>query len=338
MASMRWKSAEILKVFGTTIKEGTFTGSKATAQGTITKDKPTTFTPEYISKVYENIKTHVPIVIDHKAGDNEVVGYAFKVGITDTHDDLKYSGFIFSKDAMDKITMGGYSRVSPEIDDKYDPVTGELLDARLERIAFVQNPAITGTEADAEHVVFSKGDNMTEGNATEGNAGETATAQTTTQTTDKPTQVVEHQEIVTPDRGFGKLGSKNSGEGNVAGDVAELSTKMNEYKTTSEHLAAKVDQLLTERYEGIVAELKGQGIEDPGKIVHGLPVEQKITVLSKMKETVVKTKPLATTPVSTGGSDGGSQSTNTGDIPKAVNEVLAELGYTPEEYKALRGD
>jgi hypothetical protein len=40
MTSITWKSAEILKVDGTTIREGTFTGSKIYSDGVKTPDSP----------------------------------------------------------------------------------------------------------------------------------------------------------------------------------------------------------------------------------------------------------------------------------------------------------
>jgi hypothetical protein len=335
MASMRWKSAEILKVYGTTIREGTFTGGKATAQGVITKDEPTTFTPEYISKVYENVQTHVPFVLKHKLGGNEVIGYAYKVGISESKDDLKYTGFVFNQDAIKSIITGGYSSVSPEIDETKDS-SGNVVDAKIAYIAFVPNPSIDGTEIEAEHVVFSKG----EGSNMEGNTGTETTATQQTSSVAEPMVMKETTVEVPSSDSFGKLkaSSETAEQRQTNNDVSNLNVKMDDYKTKSEQLAAKVDQLLTERYDVIVADLKTQGIDDPGAIVRGLPVEQKITVLSKMKDTVVKTKPLTST-LNTGTTSAQIEVSNDkAQVSKALGEVLGELGYTVEEYKHLRGE
>lgn len=332
MASMRWKSAEILKVYGTTIREGTFTGGKATAQGVITKDEPTTFTPEYISKVYENVQTHVPFVLKHKAEGNEVIGYAYKVGISESKDDLKYTGFVFNQDAIKSIITGGYTSVSPEIDEVKDS-SGNVVDAKIAYIAFVPNPSIDGTEIEAEHVVFSKG----EGSSMEGQTESTITSSTTTSGTEPMVMKETTVEAPQSTESFGKLkaSSEAVSQKQTNSDVSDLNVKMDDYKAKSEQLAAKVDQLLTERYDVIVADLKTQGIEDPGAIVRGLPVEQKITVLSKMKDTVVKTKPLTSTITPTVNTGVSAEKTQ---INTALGEVLSELGYTVEEYKHLRGE
>lgn len=106
-------------------------------------------------------------------------------------------------------------------------------------------------------------------------------------------------------------------------------------KEQNEALVAKLDQLLTERYEGIVTELKNSGITDPDKIVHGLPVEQKIAVLSQMKTSIVKKAPLASTTSEKVPPSGQPSKT---DVQNAVEEVLGELGYSMEEYKKLHGE
>ena len=74
--------------------------------------------------------------------------------------------------------------------------------------------------------------------------------------------------------------------------------------------------------------MKSLGVSDPGSIVRGLPTEQKIAVLSKMKESIVLNKPLATP--STSESPVGKSTVDT-----AVAEVLQELGVSSEEYAKI---
>lgn len=350
MASVQWKSEKSLKVFGSTIKEGVFRGGHASivGNGVITRDTPTNFTPEYIEMLYNNVRGHIPFVVEHRNGTTETVGYTYKMGVTPAMDDLKFQGFVFNETAKDKIIKEGYTFVSPEIVEETDS-SGNVTDARIVKIAFVRNPAIEGTDIGIEPIVFSKGD---EGMTDNPVSNVTTPSQT----------VVTPNTTGTPPTGFGTPVQPAVRSGNDPIDVRITvdsartqdvppkqdppavdppagndvsNAKPMSLEEHNQALAAKIESLLTERYDGIVAELKRQGIEDPGAIVRGLPVEQKISVLSKMKDTVVKTKPIAG-PVDTPVPPPNSQSKV--EIDKAVSEVLAEIGYTDDEYKHLRGE
>lgn len=299
MASVRWKSAEILKVFGTTIREGVYTGNKLdVASGNIVPDVPTEFTPERIARIYDNIKTHVPIYLGHSASpDRKPIGYAFKFGVTETLDDIKYSGFIFDRDAINKIVAGGYNKVSPELNDTAD---------ELQALAFVQDPAIKGTEAEEmELKVFNAPETL----STEGVQPMTENIQ---QEQVQTTTVVEKPATTT---------------GNpVDPRIDDLAKQVEEFRTKYEQANARIESLLTQQYDTIVAEMKGLGVSDPGSIVRGLPTEQKIAVLSKMKESIVLNKPIATP--TTVPSPAEKQS-------DALDDVLAELGIPKEKYLSM---
>jgi hypothetical protein len=320
MTSIKWKSAEILKVFGTTIREGTFTGGKATSGGVITEDSPTTFTPQKIAKIYENIHTHVPIYMGHSTDvTRKPVGYAYKFGVTDTLDDIKYNGFIFDPVAAQKIATEGWDKVSPEMEMTED-------DSRLIAITFVPNPAISGTDADIDRVVFSKettapGDGkMTETNVPEG-AIEMGKA-------DIDTPIPQVAPQIKPTEPTHKAADSKDKDS----DYATLTAQLEDYKAKLEQQSTKTESLLNDKYEAIANDMKSLGIEDPSAIVRGLPTEQKIAVLSKMRESIAKNKPLASPTTSTTKIEDQSKS-----VEKALEEVLNELGVSKEDYAKISG-
>lgn len=312
MASVTWKSAEILKVFGTTIREGIYTGNKADpAGGKITPDLPTEFTPAKIATIYENIKTHVPIYLGHSTEiTRRPIGYAYKFGVTETLDDIKYNGFVFDNDAIVKIATMGYDKVSPEISED---------DSELKGIAFVPNPAITGTDADMELKVFNAAQ-------TDSNAGATPMAdETTTMSTPAAPAQTPAQTQTTPvpaQTPVQPVAEKNSV------DVSALVSQVDDFRTKYEQANARIEALMTQQYDTVVSEMKGLGVSDPGSIVRGLPTEQKIAVLTKMKESIVLNKPLATPTTSESAPDKTA-------VDTALNEVLAELGVSSEEYAKI---
>jgi len=302
-----WKSTEILKVFGTTLRTGTFKGGKSVEGGEIVSDSPTTFTPSYIARIYENISTHVPLYIDHSTANRKPIGYAYKFGVTNSLDDIRYNGFVFDGEGKQKIMLEGYTSVSPEIDN----------DNRLTGIAFVRNPAITGTDVSAEYKVFSNEQvPMTETVVTEQGVGkeEVEVTQVTQPTIEQPKQIPINQSSPTLDA-----------------MIAEMKGQIADYKSKLEVQSAKTEQLLTSQYNALSSEIKSLGVDDPGKIVHGLPTEQKIAVLSRMKESMVKNKPMVKP------AEDIQQVDEKSSVDKAVKEVCDEIGLTTEEYEKYLG-
>jgi len=320
MASVTWKSAEILKVYGTTIREGVYTGSKVdVASGKIAPDLPTEFTPAKIAKIYENINTHVPIYLGHSTDPGrKPIGFAYKFGVTETLDDIKYSGFIFDKDAIHKIVAMGYDKVSPEISDNED---------ELKAIAFVPNPAIEGTDAELELKVFNKPQTeITTMPETQ------ATTNVTTQEQAQVTRndVQEHVPIksVPNTRDYVQYTPVQRPVVEQPASVPDqYKEQVEEFRSKYEQANARIEALLTQQYDQLVSEMKGLGIPDPGSIVHGLPTEQKIAVLSKMKETVLMSKPLAVPST--------SETPKATDTTAVLDEVLKEIGISKEEYDKL---
>lgn len=323
-SNLKWKSAEILKVFGSTLKQGTFIGGRATNSGTITKDEPTNFTPNYIANIYENITTHVPLFIDHGISDRKPIGYAFKFGVTETLDDIQYAGFVFNQQARNKIMIDGYDYVSPEIDEDNGM-------PHLRGIAFVRNPAISGTEVGAEIKVFSSvGTNSPNGDSNTMNdtiVGDVPVNPITTSTGTASSQPY----IPTHPQPVVHAPTNVTNTPNLV-DLSELRAEIAEYKAKFEQQSAKTEQLLTGQYNSVVVEMKSLGIEEPGKIVQGLPTEQKIAILSKLKDSLVKNKPMTSTTSTMPNVDD-----KTSENEKAFKEVVTELGLSEDQIKKLKG-
>lgn len=70
----------------------------------------------------------------------------------------------------------------------------------------------------------------------------------------------------------------------------------------NDEFKVKYEALLNEKANAIVGELKGIGLKEPEKIGAGLSGEQRISVLTSVKENVLKTAPVTTpaTPIVTG--------------------------------------
>lgn len=333
---VNWKTSKILKVFGTTIKEGTFTGCEPDGTGSIKKSDPTTFTPDVIARIYENIETHVPFVITH-GESKRPIGYAYKFGVSDTLDDIKYNGFIFDEEALRKISVEGYDSISPEIEEIRDKDTGELIDVKLVRLAFVQNPAISGTDVSMEQIYFSTGtpnskdDNKMTAEPTQSQSVTTTQTQPVTTTNvqvpqediDEPITGTKVPDINTMFDAIKPVAPKNEPAPDVSADIADIRTKL-------EKEIARNEKLMGERLSEIVSEMKQLGVDDPSSIVKGLPTENKIEVLNKLKNTLVKTKPIVQTTTS------GTMDTEPKKTEEAALEsVLSELGVSKEYYDKL---
>jgi hypothetical protein len=329
-----WKSSQVLKVFGTTIREGTFKGSRPTNMGTITNDEPTNFTPEYIEMLFNNAKSPVPFVLSHKTGRNDAIGFAYKFGVNENKDDLKYEGFNFDKDAIRKITTEGYDYVSPEIVEEKD-ASGKVTNAYIKQIAFVQSPyspmgaAIDGTQVSMEPIVFSKGtDNNTVDNTMtdeNNNSTDTNGSQTETKTVVKDTVISPAPQVVTPTVDKPVVANTPS----IDINVDSMRKELDDYKSKVEVLSKHNEKMLNEQYNNIVNEIKTLGVDDPASIVKGLGVEQKLEVLGKLKGTLAKTRPMTAATEST------TTASQTNDKDASIDAALKSLGYSKTKYEEL---
>ena len=356
MDSLKWKSTDVLKVSGSTLRQGKFTAGIPSPDGIIREGKPTDFTPELIEMIYGNIESHVPYYLGHKLDPTrKAIGYAYKFGLPMSKDDLKHQGFVFDENAKVKITTEGFDSISPEIDFTIDQ-DGKVIDARLDGMAFVPNPAIVGTETETAIAVFSKASeamNMTVDEFLKGKglsaddishvrkmfdvapASAETTITTASSTTNSPpmsttgttsigTTYTPPAPIVPP--------TLTLREDVGSGDTERLRGELTALRTQYEQQVARTEQLLGTQYDGIVNELKELGVENPGEIVKGLPTENKISVLTKMKGTIIKKTPLTKAP------DSAAPPTSTkATADAAFSAALKELGVSEEEYAKIVG-
>lgn len=334
MDSLKWKSSEVLVVSANAITTGPATASIVVDDKLTPDTKPTDFKHEHLTRAYENIDSHVPLYIKHKFGaEKKAIGFAFKFGLEDNG--LPFKGYVFDKDAYRQITTEGYDKISPELDLTIE--NDNLVDVRITGLAFVPNPAMQDTDVNITATVFSR---QTE----DSNRGEAMTAiemlkkkglsdqeiesvkaffeegtDTQQSPSTPPSETTPPAQVTPPTTG-----------GNVEEKLNTLIVQVQDYKSKYEETLHKNEQLLGLQYDNIARDIKSLGIEDPGEIVKGLPTEQKIVILTKMKERIAKNQPLVTPTDEKLKADTPNTSNE-----KLLSEALKELGITKEEYDKL---
>lgn len=320
---IEWKGAEVLDISGMTLKCGTFTGADG---------QPTSFTQDLLRKIFDKLNKPIPFYFTHGHGGEKVkIGYAHKFGFDKLNNKLLYKSFVFEDGVKEKIVLNDYDDTSAEVDFKTDEL-GVPIDATLTGIALVPNPAIPGTEITASAIHFSKqqkkGDNVTIKAFSSTKVG---------------------VEKLLLEKGFapeevttfwGMLGDINKPEQEKLMNDAEAAKKEFESKLAeaqetiklekakAKDFETKYNSLLTEKMTGIYEDVKKFGVTDPAKVVEGLPPEQAISVLTKMKENFATVKQPVTTPASLG-----TNPTPPDDAKAAYASVVEELGLGNEIAK-----
>lgn len=337
--SLNWKSSEILRVSGSIVKEGVFTGHEAGNQSKLVGK----FTPDVIAKMFDNITEHIPLYVGHDSTNpkRRLVGYAYKFGKTPTNDDIQVEGFVFDPQAQRKIITEGWDSFSPEIEFTNDE-SGNHVNAFATGLAFVPNPAIDGTQASKEITVFSNADDK-EGNMStieflkskgltdaeivsvkkglfeEGSSNDTPPAAEATPPPPKPTPTT----TTPPHAGM----SAEQRLKQVENELADTRSKL-------EDSVVKNEQLLGMQYDTLVGELKSLGFDNPSEIVKTLPTESKIAVLSKLKAGAIKKKEMAKPSENPGNA---SDSATNPSQDQLINEALKDLGIPRAEYDKVMG-
>jgi hypothetical protein len=147
----------------------------------VTRDgKRITLTPEDVDYLHNNISEQLPFVIDHDKYA-ETIGYAVK--FAKDGETVEHGGIVFNQSEFrDKVILGGYNNISPEIDFVYDQ-QGNVIDKRIVKLAFVKNPAIKGNKTEVTRFAFSAPEvnSMTTGDGSQAtDAGTSPSEQTTT--------------------------------------------------------------------------------------------------------------------------------------------------------------
>jgi hypothetical protein len=341
MSNRIWKTVDALHVDGASIR------------AIPVKDhhgKLTPWKPSIIEKMYDKIKGPLPFYVNHDEHSlfRQPVGYGVKFGITEDRSDITYNGFVFEESAIKQIIEEGYNCISPEVETEYDE-NGELIDSTLLAMAFVKNPSFPGMKVQYAKAAFSRpeddnlasktGEPMSKAAAidTMKSKGLSDTEITTiTQAFEQaatPAVPSEPQTPVTPPvEQAPPVTEPPKQAADPVVDTSSFEQRLADQATLIAQLQQKNESLLKDQYNAIRDEVKGLGINDPDDIVKGLPTEQKISILSKMKEKMARSQPMST---SKGQSISSSPSQSV-DRRSAVASVLKSLGMTTEEYEKLK--
>ena len=339
MSDRIWKTVDALHVDGASIRAIPVKDNHG---------KLTPWTPSIIEKIYNKIKGPLPLYIKHdeRALFRQPVGYGIKFGITEDHTDITYNGFVFDDGAIKQIIEEGYNCISPEVENEYDE-QGELVDSTLLAMAFVKNPAFPGMQVQYAKAAFSESQNdelasktgepMSKAAAIETlkskGLSETEIASITQafESAEPAKQETPAQQQAPPVQSTPTAHVEQKSAPPAAPDMSALEQRLAEQATVIAQLQQKNEDLLKTQYNTVRDEVKGLGISDPDDIVKGLPTEQKISILSKMKEKMARTQPMSTP----AGQPVSSQSQPVDQRAKMA-ATLKSIGMTVEEYEKLK--
>ncbi len=339
MSDRIWKTVDALHVDGASIRAIPVKDNHG---------KLTPWTPSIIEKIYNKIKGPLPLYIKHdeRALFRQPVGYGIKFGITEDHTDITYNGFVFDDGAIKQIIEEGYNCISPEVENEYDE-QGELVDSTLLAMAFVKNPAFPGMQVQYAKAAFSESQNdelasksgepMSKAAAIETlkskGLSETEIASITQafESAEPAKQETPAQQQAPPVQSTPVVHVEQNSTPPAALDMSAFEQRLAEQATVIAQLQQKNEDLLKTQYNTVRDEVKGLGISDPDDIVKGLPTEQKISILSKMKEKMARTQPMSTP----AGQPVSSQSQPVDQRAKMA-ATLKSIGMTVEEYEKLK--
>lgn len=339
MSDRIWKTVDALHVDGASIRAIPVKDNHG---------KLTPWTPSIIEKIYNKIKGPLPLYIKHdeRALFRQPVGYGVKFGITDDHSDITYNGFVFDNDAIKQIIEEGYNCISPEVENEYDE-QGELVDSTLLAMAFVKNPAFPGMQVQYAKAAFSESQNDELASKTGEPMSKAAAIDTLkskglseteiasiTQAFEsaepaKQEALAQQQAPLVQSTPAAHVEQKSTPP--AALDMSAFEQRLAEQATVIAQLQQKNEDLLKTQYNTVRDEVKGLGIANPDDIVKGLPTEQKISILSKMKENMARTQPMSTP----AGQPVSSQSQPVDQRAKMA-ATLKSIGMTVEEYEKLK--
>jgi len=347
--TLKWKQKDVFKTAGTIIKVGTYQGDNRDDHGKLYQS---TFDKRDIRLIHNNINEPIPIHVDmHGSGIDKrtVVGYAFRVGISDDENEIAHNGFVFDQKAQ-KLIAGGYNKISPEITTIKDS-DGKIVDRIIDAICFVPDGAIDGNDLFCVAEKFSspdKGAKMTN-KLDSGSSGDIMDSSedidaNQEQQIDYDAIVKKTAENLLPslktmiDDAVSKVGQNTQG--------AEIKVKETDVdKTESDHASAELraelesqrvitDRFLDEKLTEISNQLTELGIEDPSSIVKDLPKLKAIDLLegmlAKIRISTIKNSSMSGVPKGIGNK--GSKEKTQQDLFK---ENMIELGLNSEKYMKM---
>lgn len=332
-----WKSVPVFEVGGMTLKTGKFRSNDGTEVD---------LSPEVIEKIFSKADKPVPFYFTHaNAGSAEryTLGFAYKYGLDKESHTLEYKAFAYDPTLTEKYAIQGFDSTSAEVDLKKGP-DGSYVDGTLTGIALTNVPLIPGTDISIASKLFSRkmepntqtGDSMIKLFSADkagvekfllekGLSPEDVTSLWGAMKTvsDSEVQKVLFEADAKAQGAEGKVADLEKTIAGMTKKVEELGSKASEYEK-------KYNEVLNEKLQSTINDVKALGLKEPEKIVDGLSNEQKIAMLAKIKENIVLEKPSQTPPPST-------TETPKSNPKTTMMEVLEEMGLTQEYEKYTKG-
>lgn len=294
---VQWKSNSVLQSEGVVFRVGEFTDSSG---------KTVRFDEKSLKNIYDNINGNIRLYLLHN--HNEIpIGYAPKFRISKDGQELEYSGFVFEESAHPEISKYGYDKVSAEIDLDYDEETGYVKNGFLKGIAYVSNPAISGTESHIIPMAFEKHEES--GKVSE-EVNETKIGEPIFKERVEP-KIIE-REIV-----------KEVENPKTVEKLKKLEKDIDGYKA----IQSEYDVIMNERLDGLKNDVNKLGI-NPDILIEGVDTKKGIQILEQIKKNVIASKEAQKPPPETKSEKGGAV-----NLKGQLDKILAEIGYSDYSEK-----
>lgn len=141
---IQWNNTPVLEVEGAAITEG----ECVSAEG-----KKFNFTDNLMLKILSHVTDPIPMGLLHN--NEDVFGYAPKVGYDPVSKSMPFKGFVFDNEKRKYVESHGFDKVSPEMTFIFDEKTGEPVDGYITKLAFVKTAAMSGTQVSCGSATFS---------------------------------------------------------------------------------------------------------------------------------------------------------------------------------------
>ena len=344
------KKGNALQVSGTIMKTGTFQGANEDGSAS----EPTIWDVDSIRKVFESIKTNRPLVLTHTykgQGCPLNCGWSTMFSLKNNDTEIYFEGLVFNETAIKAVALEGFNHPSIEAD--LELASGLVTNGDIDRIAFVERPAVKDNKpiiykpVAFEDKTMPLDDTIIE----ELNQLGLTNDQIDAIAEKHPNMVLDPKSDPEP-KPDPKPEPDNSGEDDsddpnegdemseeqtkkieeLEAKVVELTTENDELKTANASNTETLDGIRKDKLDALMNEATELGIVDPGKIVDGLSLDQSMDVLNRLKETAIAGKP----PVSGSGSP---PEAGEGEVTpeSALAEVVTEMGMPPDQAKDLLG-
>jgi hypothetical protein len=325
-----WKSLDVTAAEGMSLRVGAFKSS----DGSVVE-----FSPEVLQKVFAKVTSPIPMYLTHQGArtgeQRTVLGHAVKLGLEHFGDKLHFMAVMMDP-SFKLMYASGYDDTSAEITPILN-AQGVPIDGDLTGIAVVPNPAIPGTEmtvramafsAPSPAMIVSDGSQMSncpkDEKKSSGGIKLTGRLDKTLLENGVPADKVESLSSYMESfyaKKFEQAGLQKNFEDQ--GKLLAASEARNaDVQKKFEDVTKLYEAVLNDKVTTLAAECKALNFANPDAIVDGLNIPQKIATLSKLKETLVASKPAlggANFQVPPGTSP-------TGAPQKQFEDTLKELG------------